>query len=239
MKNLDLAQAKKIVNWYEETGKNNWGSWNNHPIAGRYLSYDTCHLQITLKEGYSFKGNDFNTITDGSYPVSKHNGFISVFEIKLFLQESRIEFVNNLTKDYYLEKHNSQIENQKRVILEFEEIHTSIKIQFEKAKKQVDNGMKYLSIPKVPGNPCEKNVTNYPVTIKNYCGEIEMTLHVDAVLKGKNARNNMGYYTVTSYNEKEYDEMLNVFANEHVKKNKDMLEYHKNKLLEIISDINL
>ena len=233
-KEMSLESAKRIWNWYEQTGKKNWGVWSNHPINGRYHSFDNCHLRIMLNEIYRLDGEEFDCIIDDGCPVGKNNGVVTVFSIRHFLEKNGVKFIENLTSDLHLQEKEKEKEKLLQIIKEFEDKHTNFCYQKNECKKRIDLAIKYLCIAKKQGEQISKQV-EHDLVLSNYCGKLKRNMNVKAVLNGLNARKTVGYYEVIEFKIEEYEKIIEDFAEEQVEINNQALNFHKKQLNLLLS----
>lgn len=92
MEKLTKEQAKSIVNWFNENGDNNWGTWCNYPklpTGASYLQYDDVKCVIKLDEVVGIEDDGelvkFNYISSSrKHNTAKAKGVMSFFTLEEF-----------------------------------------------------------------------------------------------------------------------------------------------------------
>lgn len=110
MKTLSKEAAKNILDWYNTTGKSNWGTWGNYPklnVGASYHSFDVCHCRILLDETVQLDDEDkttFNCISDGRrVPGAKVKNYIDFSDLADYLktpEEKNNELFEGYGRDY-------------------------------------------------------------------------------------------------------------------------------------------
>lgn len=230
---LSISDVKAILNWYALEGTSNWGTWGNYPklpIGASYNSFDTCHLRITLNGTATFKGEEFNCISDGRRVPGKNLEVITINTLVALCKEEGVEFANEyMTADKAAELTNKRIEDARKTVEQFEEMAT-YQWQEPKVREQIMNALNNVVVAKEFGKSIPETINGHSLTIKNYCEEEEVTFVVDLILVSKNSRKTAGTYKAAPI---DIEEAVARFTNERVAAYAANLERHTQTLTEL------
>lgn len=165
MKKLELKHLELIIDWMNEEGIHNWGSWGHYPalpIGASYHSFDTCQVRIKLDEVIELPNGELCDMIIKGRPVGKCSNPISIFEIVQICKEAGIEFENEkefLTKSKFNRVKSEKLEYQKKLVAEFETKYATYEYNYSEAKKTIQNLIDYGKyVPKNGTMPVEEMV---------------------------------------------------------------------------------
>jgi hypothetical protein len=226
-KTMSIDEMKAIINWAATEGVNNWGAWSHFPkIDARFLSYEKCKIFIKLNHIYLIDGVKVSAIiNDGGVPPKRGKDVITLSDVKRILKKDGVKFDGDVTHDFFVENLLNEKKRIEKVICDFKNLYTNYDYQKELVVKQFEKEMTRIEVKRILGEPFLKEI-DYILNIKNYCGEKEGALKIKATLTGNNARKTKGLYKATSFDQSLYNDLVELFTQEHLDSAAKMLKIH-------------